>query len=330
MPSETTPAPDPLVLFESMLRVRRFEERCVELYQQGRIRGFLHLYVGQEAVATGVLAALEPTDKVVGTYREHAHALLRGVPAWRIFAEMFGRVEGCSRGRGGSMHLFSVEHGLYGGNAIVAGGLPLAVGLGLADQMRGGDSVTVCFFGEGAMAEGAFHETINLASLWHLPVLLVCENNRYAMGTALDHSHGATDLALRAAGYGVLARRVDGMDVIAVHRAATAARRQIALGGGPVFLECLTYRFRAHSMYDPQHYRDPDEVDLWRERDPLEVLGDELRSTGRLDDDSFDALVGRIERDLDEAVERAEASPLEPVEDLLREVLATDQVAVTP
>ena len=329
-PPERTDTADPLVLFEAMLRVRRFEERCAELYQQGRIRGFLHLYVGEEAVATGVIAALAPADRVVATYREHAHALLRGVPAWQVVAEMFGRVEGCSRGRGGSMHLFSVEHGLYGGNAIVAGGLPLAVGLGLADQMRSSEAVTVCFFGEGAMAEGAFHEAINLASLWDLPVLLVCENNRYAMGTVLDHSHGATDLALRAAGYGVLAHQVDGMDVTAVHRAAVAARRQILLGGGPVFLECLTYRFRAHSMYDPEHYRDRDEVDHWRERDPLELLGGELRSQGRLDDDSFDALVQRIERDLDEAVERAEASPVEPVEDLLREVLATDLVAVTP
>ena len=191
--------PDRVVgLLRQMLRVRRLEERCVELYSAAKIRGFLHVYIGEEAVAAGVMSALEPDDAVVATYREHGHALLRGVRAEAIMAEMFGRVEGCCRGRGGSMHLFDAGTRFYGGNAIVAGGLPLAVGLALADKMTGRDRVTVCFFGEGAMAEGEFHESMNLAALWDLPVLFCCENNLYAMGTALERSESQTDLALKA------------------------------------------------------------------------------------------------------------------------------------
>lgn len=313
--------PDDLELLERMVFLRRFEERCAELYQQTRIRGFLHLYVGEEAVATGVMAHLEPDDAVVGTYREHAHALLKGVPAWTVMAEMFGRVDGCSRGHGGSMHLFSAPHRFYGGNAIVAGGLPLAVGLALADQMHDRPCVTACFFGDGAMAEGDFHEATNLAALWRVPVLFVCENNRYAMGTVLEHSHAHTDLAQRAQSYGMPAHAVDGMDVHAVMAAADTAVQHIRGGGGPVFLECTTYRFRAHSMYDPQHYRTRDEVSAWKARDPITVLRDALRTNGQLDDAAWDVLVTRVDAAIEEAVTRAEASPLEPVEHLTRDVL---------
>lgn len=316
-----TVRPDDLELLESMAFQRRFEERCAELYQQTRIRGFLHLYVGQEAVATGVMAHVQPTDAVVGTYREHVHALLKGVPAWQVMAEMFGRVDGCSRGRGGSMHLFSAEHRFYGGNAIVAGGLPLAVGLGLADLMLQRNNVTVCFFGEGAMAEGDFHEAMNLAALWKVPVLFVCENNRYAMGTVLEHSHAATDLAQRAQGYGMPAVAVDGMDVHAVLDAAGHAVQHVRRGAGPMFLECRTYRFRAHSMYDPQKYRHRDEVNIWKARDPITQLADALRGEGRLDDAGWDALVGRVDAAIEDAIDRAEASPLEPVEHLTHHVL---------
>lgn len=310
-----------LDLLERMVFLRRFEERCAELYQQTRIRGFLHLYVGEEAVATGVLAHLQPEDGVVGTYREHAHALLKGVPAWTVLAEMFGRVDGCSHGRGGSMHLFSAAHRFYGGNAIVAGGIPMAVGLALADQLQGRQRITTCFFGDGAVAEGDFHEAMNLAALWKLPVLFVCENNHYAMGTVLEHSHAATDLARRAQSYGMPAHTVDGMDVHCVLEAAERAVHHVRQGGGPVFLECLTYRFRAHSMYDPQHYRTRDEVNTWKERDPIAVLSTTMRADGRLDDVTWEALVARVDAAIEDAVNRAEASPLEPLTDLTLHVL---------
>ncbi|HEU0079156.1 MAG TPA: thiamine pyrophosphate-dependent enzyme, partial [Longimicrobiaceae bacterium] len=236
-----------LQLLREMLRIRRFEEKCAELYSAEKIRGFLHLYVGEEAVAVGVMQALGPEDAIVATYREHGHALARGLPADGIMAEMFGRVEGCSRGRGGSMHLFDVSRRFYGGNAIVGGGIPLAVGLALADRMLGRDRVTACFFGDGAVAEGVFHESLNLAALWKLPVLFCCENNLYAMGTALSRHQARTDLALRAAGYGLAAWEVDGMDVLAVEEAAREAALAVRSGGAPVFLELRTYRFRAHS-----------------------------------------------------------------------------------
>lgn len=308
--------------YRAMLRIRRFEERCVELYSAQHIRGFMHLGIGQEAVAVGVIDALRPDDRVVGTYRDHAHALAKGVPMDRVMAEMFGMSEGCSGGRGGSMHLFDVEHGLFGGNAIVAGGLPLAVGLALGDQMCHRDLVTVCFFGDGAMAEGEFHESINLAALWKLPVLFVCENNLYAMGTALAVSHASTDLAGRAATYGVVAGSVDGMDVTAVSDAAAVAVDAIRGGGGPQFLEAHTYRLRAHSMYDPERYRTRDEVALWRERDPLPRYRRHLESLGTLDTATIDALDVDVDAEVDAAVEFARSGTPEPVEDLLVHVTA--------
>ncbi|MCU0294699.1 MAG: pyruvate dehydrogenase (acetyl-transferring) E1 component subunit alpha, partial [Candidatus Nanopelagicales bacterium] len=256
-------------LFRSMLRVRRFEERCVELYSETKIRGFLHVYIGEEAVATGVMAGLRDDDAVVATYREHGHALLRGMSAREVMAEMYGKVTGCSRGRGGSMHLFDKDIRFFGGNAIVGGGLPTAVGLALADHMQKRDRVSVCFFGEGAMAEGEFHESMNLAQLWNLPVLFVCENNLYAMGTALSRSESETNLPMKASAYEMPAWSVDGMDVTAVADSAGRAIEAIRAGGGPHFIEARTYRFRAHSMFDPERYRDKAEVALWRERDPI-------------------------------------------------------------
>ena len=305
-----------------MVLVRRFEERCAELYSAGEIRGFLHLYVGEEAVAVGVSAALEAEDNVVATYREHGHALARGVDGRAVMAEMFGRVEGCSGGRGGSMHLFDVGHRFYGGNAIVGGGLPVAAGLALADRLRGTDRVTACFFGEGAMAEGEFHETINLAALWQLPILFVCENNLYAMGTALALSESATDLALKAAAYGVASWAVDGMDVEEVEEAARRATLAIRGGDGPCFLEARTYRFRAHSMYDPELYREKAEVERWKEHDPIEVLKARLRARGLLDDEQMASLEASVVAQIDEAVAFADEGALEPVTDLLRHVYA--------
>jgi pyruvate dehydrogenase E1 component alpha subunit len=307
-----------LHLLHEMLRIRRFEERCVELYSATEIRGFLHLYIGEEAVAVGVMAALAPEDAVVATYRDHGHALARGVPAEAIMAEMLGKVEGTSRGRGGSMHLFDRATRFYGGNAIVGGGIPLAAGLALADAMQGRRQVTACFFGEGAVAEGEFHETMNLAALWHLPVLYCCENNLYAMGTALERSEAVTDLSMRAAGYGMPAWPVDGMDVLAVADAARRAVVQVRDGGGPLFLELRTYRFRAHSMYDPERYRSKDEVELWRRRDPITLLTERLRDGGVLTDDDLAAMEDEVVAELDAAVAGARAGTLEPVEDLTR------------
>ena len=301
-------------LLRQMLRVRRFEERCVELYTQTKIRGFLHVYIGEEAVATGVMAALNDDDAVVATYREHGHALLRGMSARCVMAEMYGKVTGCSRGRGGSMHLFSKDLKFYGGNAIVGGGLPTAVGLALADKLRKRDRVTVCFFGEGAMAEGEFHESMNLAELWNLPVLFVCENNLYAMGTALARSESETNLPMKAAAYEMPAWSVDGMDVLAVAETARRAVDSVRSGGGPHFLEARTYRFRAHSMFDPERYRDKAEVERWRERDPIDLLLAKLE----LSDEERASMEGEIRVEVEDAVDFAENSPDEDVADLMR------------
>jgi pyruvate dehydrogenase E1 component alpha subunit len=305
-------------LLRTMVRIRRFEERCVELYSATKIRGFLHLYIGEEAVAAGVMDTLEPDDAVVATYREHGHAMAKGVSPRSIMAEMFGKAEGCSRGRGGSMHLFDGPTRFYGGNAIVGGGLPIAVGLALADRMQGRDRVTACFFGEGAAAEGEFHESMNLAALWRLPVLFCCENNLYAMGTALDRSQSQTSVALKASAYEVPAWTVDGMDVLAVRRAARTAVEGIRAGYGPHFLELQTYRFRAHSMYDPERYRDRAEVDLWRGRDPIDGLVARLRSRELLDDDTLAIIEQEVAEEIDDAVAFAESATDEPVGDLTR------------
>ncbi|HEX6945077.1 MAG TPA: pyruvate dehydrogenase (acetyl-transferring) E1 component subunit alpha [Casimicrobiaceae bacterium] len=301
-----------------MLRIRRFEERCADLYGQQKIRGFLHLYIGEEAVAVGAVRALGPDDAIVATYREHGHALVRGIAAGAIMAEMYGKREGCCRGRGGSMHLFDAATRFYGGNAIVGGGLPIAVGLALADRMQGRPRVTAAFFGEGAVAEGVFHESMNLAALWRLPVAFFCENNLYAMGTALGRSEADTNLAFKASAYEIPGWTVDGMDVIAVEAAASRAVDHIRAGGGPVFLELRTYRFRAHSMYDPDRYRPKEEIERWRERDPITLFCDRLREHDLIDDETVAAIEAEAAAEVDEAVAFAEAGTLEPLEDLTR------------
>ncbi len=307
-------------LLQEMIRIRRFEERCVELYSATKIRGFMHLYIGEEAVATGAMQALRPEDAVLATYREHGHALARGISARAVMAEMYGRVEGCSGGRGGSMHLFDAQARFYGGSAIVAAGLPLAVGLALADHLSGRDRVTAAFFGEGAVAEGEFHESMNLAALWSLPVVFFCENNLYAMGTALARSESQTDLVLKAASYRVAGWSVDGMDVLACRAAAQRAVDLTAAGGGPCFVEFRTYRFRAHSMYDPELYRPKEEVARWKAHDPIDAFTARLRATGYLDDAALETMEAEVSAEIDDAVAFAEAGTLEPVEDLLRHV----------
>ena len=307
-----------LHLLRELIRIRRFEERCVELYSAAAIRGFMHLYIGEEAVAVGVMQALTADDAVVATYREHGHALVRGLPATVVMAEMYGKLEGASRGRGGSMHIFDAGRRFYGGNAIVGGGLPVAAGLALADRMQGKERVTACFFGEGAVAEGEFHETMNLAALWRLPALFCCENNLYAMGTALRRSESETNLAYKAASYRMPAWAVDGMDVVAIEDAARRAVTEIRAGGGPVFLELRTYRFRAHSMYDPERYRTKEEVEAWRERDPLTLFPRYLDDAGLLAAGDVDGIEAEVKAEIDAAVAFAEAGALEPVEDLTR------------
>jgi pyruvate dehydrogenase E1 component alpha subunit len=310
-----------LARVRDMVRIRRLEERCAELYGAGKIRGFLHLYIGEEAVAAGVLPNLTPDDAVVATYREHGQALLRGVPMNAIMAEMFGKQEGCSRGRGGSMHLFDAATRFYGGNAIVGGGLPLAVGLALADKMSGRKGrVTACFFGEGAVAEGVFHESLNLAALWRLPVLFLCENNLYAMGTALVRSESQIDLTKKAASYGIRTAHINGMNVLAVHEAAQAAAQAVRADGLPTFVELHTYRFRAHSMFDAELYRNKDEVERWKQHGPIHTFTDRLKAAGMMSEDDFAAIDRAALAEVDAAVAFAEAGTWEPVEQLTRDV----------
>ena len=309
-----------LLMLAEMLRIRRLEEKAAELYGEQKIRGFLHLYIGEEAVASGALRALGSQDNIVATYREHGHALLRGISMNAIMAEMFGKQAGCSRGRGGSMHLFDRESRFFGGQAIVGGGLPLAVGLALADQMTQRQAVSACFFGEGAVAEGAFHEAMNLAALWQLPVLFCCENNLYAMGTALARSESQTDLCAKAGSYGMPTVSVDGMDVVAVHAAVQCAAQQVRGGAGPLFMEFRTFRFRAHSMFDPELYRDKKEVEAWKTRGPIHSYSARLKAQGHLTEDEFLALDAAAQAEVDAAVAFAEAANWEPVADLLRDV----------
>lgn len=319
--------PFALGLLSDMLRIRRLEEKAAELYGEQKIRGFLHLYIGEEAVAAGALRALQPEDNVVATYREHGHALLRGVGMNAIMAEMFGKQEGCSRGRGGSMHLFDKATRFYGGQAIVAGGLPLAAGLALADKMNQRAALSACFFGEGAVAEGAFHEAMNLAALWQLPVLFCCENNLYAMGTALARSESQTKLCVKAASYNMATVQVDGMDVVAVYEAVHAAAQKVRQGNGPVFVELLTYRFRAHSMFDPDLYRDKKEVEAWKTRGPIHTYTERLKAQGDLNEDEFLAVDAAAQAEVEAAVAFAEAGTWEPVDDLLRDVLTSEGAA---
>jgi pyruvate dehydrogenase E1 component alpha subunit len=308
-------------LLRQMLRIRRFEAKCVELYQAQKIRGFLHLYDGEEAVAVGVAAALEPRDALVATYREHGQALARGVPMQRILAEMLGKLEGCCRGRGGSMHIFDAARRFYGGNAIVGGGLPLAAGIAFADRRLRPGALTACFFGEGAVGEGVFHETMNMAELWQLPVLFVCENNLYAMGVPLADSEVETEIWRKARAYRMPAERVDGMDPVQMEAAARRAAAHIRGQGGPYFLEARTYRFRAHSMFDTQAYRTRDEIEGWKEMDPIERLRGWMLANHQMHADEASALDAAVGAEIDAAVAFAEAGTLEPVAELERFVL---------
>lgn len=311
-------------LLYHMLFVRQFEEKCVELYSAGKIRGFLHLYIGEEAIAVGSMPAFTENDNIVATYREHAHALMRGITPSAIMLEMFGKQEGCSRGRGGSMHLFDASKNFFGGNAIVAGGIPLATGLALSAKMQKKDNITACYFGDGATAEGAFHESLNMASLWKLPILFLCENNFYAMGTKIADHQAQTDLSLRGKSYLIESVKVDGMDVLAVKAATEKAIQYIHTEKKPYFIEFETYRFRAHSMYDPDLYRDKTEILEWKKRDPIDTFTKKLLSEKKISDQELNNLKTKINTEIDKAINDAENGTLEPIENLMHDVYCSE------
>jgi pyruvate dehydrogenase E1 component alpha subunit len=313
-----------LELLRDMVRIRRLEEKSAELYSKQKIRGFLHLYIGEEAVGVGAMHALREDDNIVATYREHGQALVRGIPAGEIMAEMYGKANGCSGGRGGSMHLFSAERRFYGGQAIVGGGFPIAVGLALADKMKGEARVTACFFGDGATDEGEFHESLNLTGLWKLPVLFLCENNEYAMGTAFVRHVSDRNIANNPPAYGIPADSVNGMDVVAVERAVHNAAETVRETGEPRFLELKTYRFRAHSMYDAELYRTKEEVEAHRQHDPIRTFQERAMDDGLIAQSDIDAIEAEAAREIAEAVEFAEQGEWEPIETLTRHVYARD------
>jgi pyruvate dehydrogenase E1 component alpha subunit len=307
-----------------MLLIRRFEEKTAEAYASGKIGGFCHLYIGQEAVAVGSLAALRPDDYVICSYREHAQALTKGIPATAVMAELYGKATGCSKGRGGSMHLFDLSRRFMGGHAIVGGHIPLATGIGLAIKYRGGDQVCVCYFGEAAVNIGAFHEALNMASVWKLPVIFLCENNRYGMGTAFERVAAVTDVVEHACSYDMAAELVNGMDVHEVQRATERAVQRARAGGHPTLLEVRTYRFMGHSMSDPLHgvYRTKEEVEDQKKRDPISFLALKLKEEGVLDQAGLDALDAEVRAEVEAAVKYADESPDPDPAELPAHVLA--------
>ncbi|WP_322795922.1 pyruvate dehydrogenase (acetyl-transferring) E1 component subunit alpha [Tepidiforma sp.] len=309
-----------------MVLIRRFEEKCGELYTKGKIRGFLHLYTGQEACAVGSIACLEERDKILTHYRDHGHALACGLDPNRVMAELFGKATGVAGGRGGSMHLYDVEKGFLGGYAIVAAHLPLAVGLGVAAQMKGEDFVTLCIFGDGSVGEGEFHEALNMSVLWKTPTIFFCENNLYGMGVPLQESL-STEIPKLAAAYNMPAVSVDGMDVLAVYDATRTAVEHARSGKGPYFIEAMTYRYRGHSMADPELYRVKEEIEQARKRDCIERLKTQMMEAGMLDADGFAELEARVEAVVNEAVDYAERSPQPALETLFDHLYKEDSDA---
>jgi len=310
-------------MLRQMLLVRRFEEKAAEAYALGKIGGFCHLYIGQEAVAAGSLAVLRDDDYVISSYREHGQALVRGVPANAVMAELFGKATGCSRGKGGSMHLFDAGRRFMGGHGIVGGHIPLAAGLGFAIKYRGGDQICLCYFGEAAVNIGAFHEALNMASVWKLPIIFCCENNRYGMGTAFERVAAVTDVVEHACSYDMAAELVNGMDVMAVHGATERAAERARKTGHPTLLEVRTYRFMGHSMSDPLHgvYRTKEEVEEQKKRDPISQLVVKLKEEGALDDAALDALDAEVRAVVEAAVQFADQSPDPDLSELTSHVL---------
>jgi len=302
-----------------MVLLRRFEEKAAEEYTLGKIGGFLHLYIGQEANGVGAFSALRPEDYVLSAYREHGYAILKGIDPKAVMAELFGKATGCSKGKGGSMHMWSTEHHLLGGQAIVGAQLVMAAGVGFAIQYQGERRIALALFGDGAVDEGAFHEGMNLAALWKLPVVFLCENNQYSMGMAVTKAWAVPTLEPRAAAYGVPYRRVDGMNLLEVREAVQEARERAVHGQGPTLIESLTYRFRGHSMADPAYYRTREEEKLWKTtRDPIALFEEQLKGEGFLTDDEIRATNDRVDREMEEIARFAEESP-DPDPDALYE-----------
>jgi len=313
-----------LRMLRQMLLIRRFEEKAAEAYALGKIGGFCHLYIGQEAVAVGSLAALRDDDYVISSYREHGQALVRGIPPGAVMAELFGKATGCSKGKGGSMHLFDASRHFMGGHGIVGGHIPLAAGLAFASKYKGGDQVCICFFGEAAVNIGAFHETLNMASVWKLPVIFLCENNRYGMGTAFERVAAVTDVVEHACSYDMAAEMVDGMNAQTVYDATKRAVERARKHGHPTLLEVRTYRFMGHSMSDPLHgvYRTKDEVEEQKGRDPITQLAGKLKEDGAIDQAALDALDAEIRAEVEDAVKFADESPDPEPDELYKDVLA--------
>jgi pyruvate dehydrogenase E1 component alpha subunit len=307
-----------LQMFYEMVLIRRIEEKAMELYQQGKVGGFLHLYIGQEAVATGLVAARRPQDRVITAYRDHGVALSCGIPANQVMAELMGKATGVSKGKGGSMHMASPEHNMWGGHAIVGGHLPIAAGLALGDQYAGNNNVTICMFGDGATNIGFFHEALNLSKVWKLPVLWVCENNKYGMGTSVERASAVSEIRQKAEGYQIPNERIEGMDVMNVYEAAKKAIEYVREGNGPYLLEVVTYRYMGHSMGDPERYREKQEVEKWREEDPIGIFRKKLLSKKTATAKALDEIEERAMQDAEKAVEFGEASP-EPAPEALFE-----------
>jgi pyruvate dehydrogenase E1 component alpha subunit len=312
-----------LDLFHQMVLIRRVEEEAAQLYQQGKIGGFLHLYIGQEAVSTGLISARLPQDRVITAYRDHGVALNVGIPATAVIAELLGKVTGISKGRGGSMHMADVDKNFWGGHAVVGAHLPIAAGLALGDKYRGTDGVTICMFGDGATNIGFFHEAVNLSKVWNLPVLWVCENNQYGMGTAVERASAVSEIRQKAEGYGIPNSRVDGMDILAVRKASEDAIAYVRGGNGPYFLEVMTYRYRGHSMGDPERYRSSAEVKKWQEDDPIGVYHRYLIEQGIANEAELDEIDQGVVQEVQSAVQFAESSP-EPAPETLFDNIYAD------
>jgi pyruvate dehydrogenase E1 component alpha subunit len=313
---------DQLELYHQMVLIRRLEERGAELYQQGKIGGFMHLYIGQEAVCTGLIAARQPNDRVITAYRDHGVAISCGISADRVMAELLGKATGTSGGKGGSMHMADTSKNFWGGHAIVGAHLPIAAGMALGDKYGNRNNVTICMFGEGATNIGFFHEALNMSKVWNLPVLWVCENNIYGMGTSVERASAVSSIAQKARGYDMPSDRVDGMDVLKVFEAAQKAIESVRSGHGPFLLEFTTYRFRGHSMGDPERYRKQEEVKKWEESDPIGIYRRYLTGNKIVSVKSLDEIDNQVLEEVDKAVAFAEASPEPTVEDLYTDVYA--------
>ncbi len=309
-------------LLEQMLRIRRFEEKAAQMYGLRKIGGFCHLYIGQEAVAVGALAALDlSVDYILTGYRDHGHALASGMDAKPLMAELYGKIDGCSRGKGGSMHFFDADKHMLGGNGIVGGHIPVATGVALKLRYKKEAGAVLCFFGDGAIHQGAFHESLNLAKIWNLPIVYICENNQYGMGTDFRRVSSVEDLSLLGASYGISGRQVNGMDVLAVYEAVKESSGAARKKGEPGFLEIKTYRYKGHSMSDPAKYRTKEELEEYRRQDPILILKDRLVAAGQLTEEAYKAMDSACRKEAEEAADFAEASPEPPLQTLYEDVL---------